>query len=209
MYITFAYSAHELPNGAFVINLYIIVVLTRTPPPPLNTVVMTGGFVDDPPLFDRFANFQIPDGLEIDLDDFIFNPDIDGILQIEPDVVPVPPPVPLPLIEVIDDTGAGRPVDVSNQASVNFADVVTRFGEPPSITNPSTGEINYLFQFGSDSESDATGSDPEITPEPGAPPVFTLPLNPPAPDPWLAIARALVDDIDSPSNTSGSDQGMH
>ena len=28
MYITFAYSAHELPNGAFVINLYIIVVLT-------------------------------------------------------------------------------------------------------------------------------------------------------------------------------------
>ena len=162
LYITFAYSTHEMPNGAFVIQFYILVVITFTPPPPIITVFETGGgFVDDPPLFDRFAHFQIPEGMEIDLDDFVFNPDIDGILQVEPattNVEPSFPPVvdPLPL-EFIEDSGAGRSV----------GNVMTnRFGEPPYVVNPSTGELNYLFQFGSDDESDVTGSDPEITPEP-------------------------------------------
>ena len=148
MYITFAYSSHEMPSGALVISFYIIVVFTLTPPPSLlpNTLddpvqVVRGRWPDvEPPLFDRFANFQIPEGLEIDLDDFIFNPDVDGILQIEPDIIPVPPPVP-PLertLELIEDTGAGR-----------------------AVGNPSVGELNYLAQFGSDSDSNVTGSGSE------------------------------------------------
>ena len=156
MYITFAYSSHEMPNGALVISFYIIVVFTLTPPPPLlpetldDPIQVVGGRWPDvePPLFDRFANFQIPEGLEIDLDDFIFNPDIDGILQIEPDIIPVPVPVvdnpadvvsrgvpPLTrTLELIEDTGAGR-----------------------AVGNPSVGELNYLAQFGSDSDN-ASGS---------------------------------------------------
>ena len=206
MYITYAYSTHELPNGALVINFFIIVVFTLTPPPPIVITFETGGgWVDDPPLFDRFAHFQIPEGLEIDLDDFIFNPDVDGILQMEPSLPPIidtgagrsvgnVPPVP-PLertLELVEDAAAGT---AEGNASTN------RFGYPPAVVNPSTGEINYLFQFGSDSDSDVTGSDPEITPEP---PTFPLPWTP-NPAQLLPEERAaLLEGLD-PGLEGGSD----
>ena len=224
MYITYAYSTHELPNGALVISFFIIVVFTLTPPPPIVITFETGGgWVDDPPLFDRFAHFQIPEGLEIDLDDFIFNPDVDGILQMEP---LLPPTIDNradalsrggPPLEWVDDTGAGRSVgnappvpplertlELIEDAAAGTAEgnaSTNRFGYPPAVVNPSTGEINYLFQFGSDSDSDVTGSDPEITPEP---PIFPLPWTP-NPAQLLPEERAALLEGLEPGPAGGSD----